>query len=277
MKSARSIIVNPVDIYGTLVSSLENGLQILALLSKERSVLRVGEVCRELGMPKATVSRLLKAISEHGLIERLHNDQGYVAGRRALALSELYLSRHSLLDLVDLALDRLIAEFGFVGYVTVPDGGFITIIRRKLGAYPLRMLRDVGQRMPAMRTASGRAYLARMAPDMAANLIAAAGEGELEAEALLAPIRRDGVAITESTVLPGIGAVGAVVSDGGRVEELGLSISFPASAVDEVTLARMIKRLREEAQAIGMQLGDGFWTRRAEVQQTARPRAAAGG
>jgi DNA-binding IclR family transcriptional regulator len=37
------------------MSSAENALKILSLLGPERPVLRVGEVCRELGIPKSSV------------------------------------------------------------------------------------------------------------------------------------------------------------------------------------------------------------------------------
>ena len=78
------------------MSSLENGLAILGLLDADRPVLRVGEVGRRLGLPKSSVSRLLKALCIAGLVEYTGDTGGYVVGSRALGLAAAYSSRHRL-------------------------------------------------------------------------------------------------------------------------------------------------------------------------------------
>lgn len=71
------------------MSSLETGLQILNVLSAGRPILRVGEVCRELGIPKSSVSRLMRTLSDFGLLERDPQNQGYVAGPQVLLMANL--------------------------------------------------------------------------------------------------------------------------------------------------------------------------------------------
>jgi DNA-binding IclR family transcriptional regulator len=245
------------------VSSLENGLEILSLLSKERPILRVGEVCRELGMPKSTVSRLLKTLSEYGLLERGNRDLGYSAGRRALALAELYLAERSLLDLIDVATDALISEFQFAAYAAILSGPDLIILKVKHGRYPLRLVQDVGKPMPAYSTAIGRALLARRSDDEAIDLIGERAAGKINRAAIrkeLAEIRKTGVAATSSAVIPGIAAFGAAVASPSKDEMLGFSISFPTTAADDVLRSRMMRRIREEAHAIGLRSGDPYWS-----------------
>jgi IclR family transcriptional regulator, KDG regulon repressor len=246
-----------------LVSSLENGLEILSLLSKDRPVLRVGEVCRELGMPKSTVSRLLKTMSEYGLLERGGQDLGYSAGRRALMLADLYLTDRSLLDLIDVATDTLIAEFQFAAYSAILSGPDLIILRVKHGTYPLRLVQDLGTRMPAYSTAIGRALLARKSDDDALALIEQRAEGPLDQAVTLkelAKVRKLGVASTSSAVIPGIAALGVAISNPSKDEMLGFSISFPAMAADNTLQAAMTRRIREEAHSIGARLGDPYWS-----------------
>jgi len=225
------------------MNSLEAAMRILKLLDKSRPVLRVGEISRALSLQKSTVSRLLRTLGEHELLEREREGQGYTVGRRSLALADLYLAGHSLLDRIDAALDALVEEFGFVGYAGV---------RLKPGRYPLRFVQDVGQRVPAERTAIGRALLARQ-PE------AAARGSRVPLVEELARIRRNGWAAIESAVIPGIAAVGAAVGDPARNEALGFALSFPMAATDELRRARMARRVRDEALAIGKRLGDPFW------------------
>lgn len=234
------------------MNSLEAAMRILKLLDKRRRVLRVGEISRALSLQKSTVSRLLRTLSEHEFLERERDGQGYTVGRRVLALSDLYLAGHSLLDRVDAVLDALVEEFGFVGYAGVLSGVDIVILRLKPGRYPLRFVQDVGQRVPAERTAIGRALLARQ-PEPALRASRAISTEEL------AKIRRSGWAAIESAVIPGIAAVAAAVGDPARNEALGFALSFPITATDELLRARMARRVRDEALDIGRHLGDPLW------------------
>jgi DNA-binding IclR family transcriptional regulator len=201
-------------------------------------------------------------LSDHGLLEREKRDLGYVAGPRTLALSDLYLARHSLFEDVELALEDLVKEFGFVGYVTMLQGPNIVILRVKHGSYPLRMVQEVGKQIPAFRTAVGRALLAREADETALRLVAESKEVELEKEQILAElnaVRHAGLATTVSTVIPGIAAIAAAVQDPKRGDSLGFSISYPIGATDQALRTRMAERIHHEARAIGMRRGDPYW------------------
>ncbi|MCR5858019.1 IclR family transcriptional regulator [Mesorhizobium sp. J428] len=142
------------------MSSLENALKIVSLLDRTRPVLRVGEVCREIGIPKSSVSRLMKTLGDYGILEREAGEGvGYVAGPRSLLLADLYSAQHSLKDQVEVALERLTEEFGFAGYVSVINGADIIILSVRHGSYPLRLVREIGQPMPAFTTSVGRALM----------------------------------------------------------------------------------------------------------------------
>jgi DNA-binding IclR family transcriptional regulator len=244
------------------MNSLEAAMRVLKLVDQSRPVLRVGEVSRELGLQKSTVSRLLRTMSEHELIERERDGQGYVAGRRALVLADLYLSAHTLLDLVAEAVDALVDEFTFVGYVAALSGPDIVILRVKHGRYPLRLVQEVGKRLPAWLTAIGRSLVAHRPDGEISALLEAAPGAPKPSMALaeIARIRRAGIASVESAIIPGIGAIGASVSDSSGNEALGFSLSYPLSATDKHTRDLMAERVREEGRRIGTRLGDPFWT-----------------
>jgi DNA-binding IclR family transcriptional regulator len=243
------------------MNSLEAAMRVLKLLDKRRPVLRVGEISRELSLQKSTVSRLLRTLSEHEFLERESEGQGYTVGRHPLVLSDLYLAGHTLLERIDAVLDTLVDEFGFVGYAGVLSGGDIVVLRLKYGRYPLRFVQDVGQRIPAERTAIGRALLARKPDAEASALIAQPGSRAARATLLeeLARIRRKGWAAIESAIIPGIAAAGAAVGDPARNEALGFALSFPMTASDELLRGRMARTVRDEARRLGQQLGDPFW------------------
>ncbi len=247
------------------MSSLENALKIMLLLNRSRPVLRVGEVCREIGLPKSSVSRLLKTLSDYGMIERENGDSGYVAGPRSLMLADLYSAQHALLDLVEVSLSRLTDEFGFAGYVSALTGPDIVIIRVQHGSYPLRLVREIGQPMPAYRTSVGQALLSYLDDDEVCRRARGPGENEpqdADIRRTMDRFRRYGVAWTESAIIPGIAALAVAVRDPKKDEALGFSISYPTSAVDTDMRLRMFLRIREEAHSIGGRLRDPFWAER---------------
>ncbi|MBS7706844.1 IclR family transcriptional regulator [Chelatococcus asaccharovorans] len=244
------------------MSSLDNALRILSLLNAQNPVLRVGEVARQIDLPKTSVSRLLKAMGESGLLERESDGLGYIAGPRGLVLGELYLAQHGLVTTMERVSDKLTGEFGFVGYISKLDKDELFILRRKYGSYPLRLIRDVGQRAPAFQTASGRALLAQLPEDQALAIVATDPVWRERSEmvpGILAAIRERGVSLAVSTGTPGVAAIAAAVSDAGGSDILAFSISYPIAATDEAMRLTMAMRVWGEALALGRSYGDPLW------------------
>ncbi len=227
-------------------------------------MLRVGEVYRELELPKSSVSRLLKTMSDEGMLQRHTDGLGYVLGPLALKFGDLYAAQHTLLELVDRAAQSLVEHFGFVSYIGVLDGEML-ILRRKEGNYPLRLQRNVGSRVPAFRSAIGRAQLARMPARQALSIIKKDplwAERLDQAKADLATIRRDGVVIMGHTETLGVGTVAAAVSDPSKGETLSFTLTFPLVAVNKAVFAEIVEKVWGKAAEIGIRYQDPFWAQR---------------
>jgi DNA-binding IclR family transcriptional regulator len=244
------------------MSSLDTAMRMLKLIGKERPVLRVGEISRELKMQKSTASRLLRKLADHDLLAREIEGQGYVAGRRGLILADLYLSEQTLLKMVDRAIQILVDEFSFVGYAAALSGNEVVILRLRLGRYPLRLVREVGTHQAVWSASIGRALLARKSDAEAWAILRSSGGPRVpraEALAELARIRTTGTAATNGAMVPNIAAIGAAVGDPDRGDALGFALSFPMTATDEAMRRRMTARVYAEAMRIGTRFGDPFW------------------
>ncbi len=249
------------------MSSLGNALDVLGLLGRDQPVLRVGEVGRQVGLPKSSVSRLLQAMSRAALLERDADGKGYVAGPFAVRLAELYLARHSLLELIDGALGRLIGAFGFTGYAASLSEAEIVLLRVVQGSYPLRHVREIGARLPAVSTVMGRALLARLPDAEALRLLSAQAVGgagapadgqcqDLPAE--LAEIRRRRVLVAPSVLTPGITTIGGALRRAGE-GPLALALAFPDQVADAPLRAAIIAAVRRECGDIGRRIRDPQW------------------
>ena len=254
------------------MSSLENALNILNLLDRQNSTLRVGEVSRALRLPKSTVSRLLNTMAASGLLARESDGFGFVPGPKARLLGELSLTQSGLLDLVERAAERLIQEFGFVCYIgMIADGEFL-VIRRKHSSHPLLLLRDVGSRLPIPEAAGGIALLARLSDQEVAAIITRRQMGKVQGT--LAGIRMEGTYLKVNPVNH-VGTVAAAVADPSRDEFLSISFAYPIAATDAKLRQKILERVRTEVAQVGTELGDPFWSKLSKLGPSqAKPREA---
>lgn len=242
------------------MSNLESAIRILQSMSAEKPVLRVTDVSNELDLPKSTVSRLLKTLSEGGLLERDDDSRQYSVGPLLLQLGGLYVSSRSALDLIDREMPRLISTYGFTGYAGILDASQVTILRQWQGSHPLRFILDVGSRLPAVQTALG---LALLADGNDAQIESVVGRDTCD-PVTGAPVRLDDIMgevarcrrdewiEVPCATAPGITAIGTVIKSTNEGEpSIGLSISFPDHAADEALRAEMASRLTETARRIG--------------------------
>lgn len=248
------------------MSSLDNGFRILALLSADRPVLRVTEVAKELGLPKATVSRTLATLDEAHMVERRSDGAGYTVGMGTLDLAQLYLSRFGILDLVSKALNELVERYGFTGHAGKLAGTDRILLIAKQGWYPLQHTAKMASRSFAFDSIIGQAILARQSDNEVLELLGltepGAGTHGYDRDYVkrsLRGIRKDGIAVSESLITPGIASIGTAVADASRDEIIGFCLSLPVSAADENKRRHIREDVLAHAKEIGRKLRDPFW------------------
>ncbi|ANN68024.1 IclR family transcriptional regulator [Bordetella bronchialis] len=263
------------------MSVLDNATRVLRVLAQHGGEVSVTDVVAHLALPKSSASRLLKQMLESGLLER---DAATLKYRPALLLLEVaHQARGStpLIRRLEEALESLVAETGYTGYISVLDknGRDVVVVRAFHGSHPLRVVTQPGHRLPAYASSTGRALLARLDDDSARHAHPAAGDaraavlphapanpGALAAQ--LREIRQRGWAWALDESLAGVGSVSATVSDPQSGETLAFCLSFPASLDRPGFVDALAHRLVGHVAAIGRAAGDAFW-------QTMAPASAA--
>ncbi|MBS7701279.1 IclR family transcriptional regulator [Chelatococcus sp. YT9] len=249
------------------MSSLESAIRILQSLSPQKPTLRVSDAAAELDIPKSTVSRLLKTLSEGGILERQDGGREYSVGPLLLQLGGLYVSTHSVLDLVDRSLLRLVETFGFTAYAGILDGADVVVLRQWQGSHPLRLVLDVGSRLPAEQTALGLSLLSNCEDAVVAERLGASVVHPVTGEAIpladtLKDVRRcreAGWIQVACATAPGITSIGAVITARNASQpDISISVSFPDHAADDALrsamAAEIIKAAREITELSSMPL-----------------------
>lgn len=213
------------------------------------------------GLPKPTLHRMLQQLEAAGLLQREAEGRHWGAGARLRRLAESLLLNSSLHGARHTVLRRLVDEVGESCNITALAGGEVVYLDRVETAAPLRFYLHPGSRVPMHCSASGKVFLAQMAPAQRRRLLGAA---PLEActprtrtdlaalEGELARVRAEGCAYDDEEFLPGLvcAAVPVPPAAPGVRSALCVAVQGPAVRLSRDKLVALLPQLRHAAQAL---------------------------
>jgi DNA-binding IclR family transcriptional regulator len=226
----------------SVVPAARQVLQLLDALARQPGPVPAAVLVRELGLPRSSVYHLLGELVRAGLAVHLPEERRYGLGVHALELGTDYLRQEPLARLARPVLARLVDRVGQSAHLAVLHGREVLYVveERAPGKPPL--VTDVGVRLPAQLTASGRAVLADLPAAQVRALFPGAeafvdrhGVGPRSLSALrrvLVEVRRAGYATEDGEVTPGFASVASAAHDHTGHPVAGLAVTFPAADVD---------------------------------------------
>jgi DNA-binding IclR family transcriptional regulator len=250
------------------MSVLQNAADVLRCFGTDCPDLTVSDVVKRLDMPKANASRLLKAMREANMLETIGHTHRHRPGRLMLDLAAAYRRSSMLIGRASEVVAEASGAFGHTGYISVRDGREVTAVVDFQGTNALRVVSNIGRRLPAHLSATGRSLLARLRADEVLALYA--GHDALSAlPAQLATVRQQGFAYSSQEATPGVDAIAIAVSDPLTDETVSLCIVYPHALVDTKGRDEMIAALAKGAARIAEDLGDSaFVAPRIEEKDT---------
>ncbi|GAA3355073.1 IclR family transcriptional regulator [Saccharopolyspora gregorii] len=144
------------------VPALRRGLAILTAMAGRAAPVSAGALARELGLPRSTTYHLLAELVAAGFVVRLPEERRFALGVAAFELGSAYLRADPLERLASPVLRRLVDEVGCTAHLGVLHGGELLYLLQQRPSRAQTLVTDVGVRLPAHLTASGRAMLAHL-------------------------------------------------------------------------------------------------------------------
>jgi len=249
----------------TDVPAARQVLAILRYLSRQPRPVPASAIARDLGLPRSTAYHLLRELIEAGFVVHLADDRRYGLGVSAYELGTGYVRQEPLQRLARVPLSQLTDQTGHSSHLAVMHGNQVLYVieERAPGRAPL--VTDVGVRLPAQLTASGRAMLAALPPPSVRALfpgpsafVLRTGRGPRtlrDLRMLLAEVRRRGFATEDGDVTPGLRSVAAAVLGHAGHPEAGVAVTFPAAEVDESGITRIASNVVAAAAEISRRIG----------------------
>ena len=197
-------------------------LLLLETLSQQHSGISLSALAERLGLPKASVMRLLHALQGQAYVMRDPGTSVFTLGPRAAALGLRTLHAASVAHRYRPLLSALVQRLGETCNLTTREGAQVLYIDRVETTEPLRMTLPPGSRVPLHCTASGKLFLSQMpAPDCQALVEGLARERKTahthtSVAALMAEIertRKRGIGVDNEEFINGMVAIAIPVRD----------------------------------------------------------------
>ncbi|KFI25089.1 transcriptional regulator [Haematobacter missouriensis] len=237
------------------MSILQNAAEVLRCFSTETPELTVTDVAVRLDLPKASASRLMKAMREAGMLETVGLSKRHRPGLLLLDLAAAFRSSSRLITRASAAVAKVSRQFGHTGYVSIRDRREVTAVVDFEGTNALRVVSNIGRRLKAHESATGRTLLARM-PDPAIAALYGDHPGLAEVMRHVTRVRENGFAYSNQEATRGVDAIALSVADPMSHEAVSLCVVFPHALVDEAARMEIVSSLAEEAARIADELGD---------------------
>jgi DNA-binding IclR family transcriptional regulator len=227
---------------GQGVPAARHTLAILQALARQPGPVPAAALARDLGLPRSTTYHLLAELISAGFVVHLPEERRYGLGVSAFEIGSAYLRQEPLARLGRPVLARLVERVGHSAHLAVLHGREVLYVVEQRAAGRPSLVTDVGVRLPAHLTASGRALLADLPPPQVRALFPDAGafvsrhgtgpQRLSELRRLLSEVRRSGSAGEDGEVTPGFASVAAAVHDHAGRPVAAVAVTFPTEDAD---------------------------------------------
>ena len=220
------------------VPAATRALRVLRFLAGQPDPVTLDRLARAVGLPRSTAYHLVNAMIDEDFVVHLPEEHRYGLGVAAFEVGSGYTRQEPLQRIARRPLAGLVDTLGQSSHLAVLHGREVLYVleERAPGRPPL--VTDVGVRLPAQLTASGRAILAALPanqvralyPDRSAFVDRhGSGPSSLSAlRAVLSETRQRGYAVEQGEVTPGFASLAAAVLDHNGHPAAGIAVTYPA-------------------------------------------------
>lgn len=242
------------------VPAATRALRVLRFLASQPDPVPLDRILRACDLPRSTAYHLLGAMVEEGFVVHLPDEHRYGLGVAAFEVGSGYSRQAPLQRIARRPLADLVDRVGQTAHLAVLHGRDVLYVleERAPGRPPL--VTDVGVRLPAHLTASGRAVLARLPHAQVRALypgprefVDRHGLGPQTLSALrrvLSETRQRGYAVEQGEVTPGLASVAAAVLDHNGHPVAGVAVTYESGDADALSA-----EVRRTADALTRRIG----------------------
>lgn len=244
--------------------SLKRALTLLERLAESQGGMNLTDLSQQLGIPAATVHRLLSTFEELDYVEQ-DSEQGlWHVGLKAFTVGNAFLDRRDFVSRARPHMQALVDQCGETVNLGVIDDGEVVFINQVESQEVMRMIVRLGSRSPIHASGVGKALLANLSDARVARILERRGlprftERTIDNPAALreelAQVRQQGYALDDEEHAVGLRCVAAAIYDENGQALAAISLSGPKARMVDERLAELGSAIRQTAEEITQALG----------------------
>lgn len=248
-----------------IVPGLSRGLALLQLFPRSKPAKTLAELAAGLGLSRSATYRLVYTLEADGFIARDAETRRYRLTSKALDLGFEYLHAQPITESAQPFLRALSDRSNSAAHVAILDGWHCVYLARALPNVGLVSNLQLGARLPAHTTSSGRVMLAHQEETRLRAIYdqlrketrgVQAAPSQPEFNAQIAADRKRGYVFHKSTVDPGLVSLAFPIRDHGSQVVAAVTVIVPEKLSDTIGGEKALRPMvHETADAISRKLG----------------------
>ena len=239
-------------------------VSVLRSFSPDQMQMSLAEITDRVKVPKTTTYRIVKALTEGGLLERSPLTEKYTIGPILYALGRLYLGTT---DLVKAAEPVIQAQADLTNesvHMGIFVNGYVVTALLVESRHPVRFARPVGLYVPAYASAIGRVFLSHLSDEKLNELYPEENLRKLtektvatktELKRMLERVRETGVAIDQGGGFQGVDGVASAIRDCSGNIVSAITFPVPSYRMNEAYRKLLANFVRLGCNLISYRLG----------------------
>lgn len=242
-----------------LSPSTDRTLAILEVIANYPMGVSVADLTRELGISQNSVFRITGTLHERGYLHRRESDKKYLLSNKLFDLSRPRINEKSLTVCAYEAMKALTEQTGETCQLLVRSDDKCVVLEQVSGKHPVKVMGEIGLRVPLFSCAPGKSILAWLPDDELAawydrvklkkyTKTTLSNRKALNAD--LAETRKRGYSVDRSEGLEGIHCIGAPIFNSYQYPVAAITMMAPIFRLPEKDFPKFGKECIAAAQAI---------------------------
>jgi DNA-binding IclR family transcriptional regulator len=253
----------------TNVPAASRALLILRTLAKAGAPMPAAAIATRVGIPRSSTYHLLTAMQESGFVMHFPEDERWGLGVGAFELGSAYLRHDPLERQARPLLTKLVREtetkLPAVAQLGILQGTELLYLLREVPHRPVTLVTEVGVRLPAHLTASGRAILAGLDASQVRATFAnnktfvdRTGLGPKNVRELAALLRdeaKDGFSAENGFITDGFSSIAVAARNHLGIPVAAIALTFRSEDADEALRGELAGALKAAGLELSKRLG----------------------
>lgn len=244
------------------ISSMRNALRLLNLFTMVEPELSLSELAQKLQIGISTAHRLTHTLMLEGFLTKDPQTKKFRLGASILGMGNTIITQNHLCRISIPVLEKLAINTGETAHIAIlRDYQAIYLIRMD-SKHPVHLLSHAGKQNPIHCTSSGQAILAFQSEKMIDGVIARGLQQytvntittPVEYKQLLLKIRNQGYSFSAEELHEGVSSIAVPVKNISGQVIASISIAGPVSRINQNTLPRLVKIVKQAADKVSEQL-----------------------